>query len=281
MTTQLENLARHFSIGMTIFVERRMGGQNIKSSTRVIGAHDPCFLLVEVPLYQGNPLFSQNGDICIVRFLHHGTLRGFKAEIERVLVEPFPMLILRCPKHIEEKALRKYERLECNLTGILSLDLETLCAPFGGQEEMATPPETPPEPEYPLHPEMRVTLLDLAVGGCQVAFPLLDIGELSETTQEILRRIPENERSLYRAGFLRETLLKGFSCQLSFEIPQPVGKKFLDILCSVQWNRQVTTHYLVGLGFQEPTVELIESIREIIDYHHQFFTPSVQYPREV
>ncbi len=280
MTKQLENLAKHFSIGMTIFVERRMGGQNIKTSSRVIGAYDPCFLLVEVPLYQGSPLFSQNGDLCIVRFLDHGTLRGFKAEIERVIVEPFPMLILRCPKHIEERALRKHERLECNLTGILALDLETTPFLFKSKEEMTSPNAETEEAECPLHPEMRVILLDLAVGGCQVAFPLLDIGELSEATQEILQRIPQNERRLYRSEFFREIMQKGYPCQLSFEIPQPVGKKFIDIPCSVQWNRQAAAHYLVGLGFQEPTVDLIESVREIIDYQHLFFTPSVRYPQE-
>jgi hypothetical protein len=281
MTKQLDNLAKQFSIGMTVFVERRMGGQNIKTSTRVIGAYEPCFLLVEVPQYQGSPLFSQNGDICIIRFLQQGTLRGFKAEIERVIVEPFPMLILRCPKHIEEKPLRKHERLECNLTGILALDLEASPSFSRNQEEMTSPSTQTDDSDDSLHPEMKITLLDLAIGGCQVAFPLLDIGELDETTQEILRRIPENERRLYRSEFFREIMQKGFPCQLSFEIPQPIGKKFIDIRCSVQWNRQVTTHYLVGLGFLEPTDELIQSIQEIIDYQHQFFTPSVRDPQEV
>jgi hypothetical protein len=280
MTKQLDNLAKHFSIGMTIFVERRMGGQNIKTSTRVIGAYDPCFLLVEVPLYQGSPLFSQNGDICIVRFLHHGTLRGFKAEIERVILEPFSMLILRCPKHIEEKALRKHERLECNLTGILSLNLEATPLLYRSKEEMQAAGTEASNEECPLQPEMKVTLLDLAVGGCQVALPLLDAGELPESVQEVLRAIPENERRLYRSDFLREVMQKGFPCQLSFEIPQPVSKKFIDIACSVQWNRQAAAHYLVGLGFLEPAVDMIESIRSIIDYHHQFFCPCVRYPME-
>ncbi|MFW6255612.1 MAG: flagellar brake domain-containing protein [Candidatus Sumerlaeota bacterium] len=259
-----------FDLGTVLHVERRLEGRSLRGTTKVVGAHEPRYLLVDMPLAYGKPMVFMSGEKCIVRFLHKGSLLGFKADVLKVMSDPFPMMLLEYPKSIEVLKLRKEERLLCNIDCNISFLPFTIKFPARGentegQEEIQ---EAAPTPSAPL----QGTIIDLASGGCQLAFLMLDPGNYSRKVLEMRQKVPVEQRSNYHKEALKSYLHMGRSIEMNFELPQPAPGIYSLIEAEIRWTQVRNMNFLVGVRFGEDNVTLQKAAQKIIDHQNRYFT---------
>lgn len=274
-----------FDLGTTLHIERQIGEKSVRGTSKIIGAHDPRFLLIDMPFSFGKPMFSTAGDNCIVRFLHHGTLLGFWADVVKIHFDPFPIVLLEYPKEIEEMALRKHERLHCSIPAMLAVPeptepelvayIDKLAAPKKAQDGLAAltgagedEDTVPSVPSAPLH----VTVVDLAKGGCQLAVQTFDPQNFGERALEARKHIPVAERANYHVRALRVFCAKGRPATLDVELPQPSAGQYRDIPVILRWNKVFGDHFLAGLSFECEDDSLSDAIEAIIAHQQKFFT---------
>jgi hypothetical protein len=259
----------HFDLGTVLHLERRLEDKSLRGSSKIIGAHEPRYLMVDMPTAYGKPMMFLTGEKCVVRFLHKGSLLGFKADVLKVISDPFPMMLLEYPKTVEALKLRKEERLECNLDCALSL------LPFSVSTPQPKAAEGDPEPvltEAPMPTAaLRGFICDLTTGGCQVSIIALDPGNYSRKIMELRREMPVEERAFYHSSALKESLLPERTAFLDFELPQPAPGAHSLVACEIRWVIQQGFHHNVGVRFREPSSHLQESIQAIIEHQQRYF----------
>ena len=274
-----------FELGTVLHIERQIDGKSIRGTSKILGAHDPRYLIIDQPFAYGKPMFSTAGEECIVRFLHHGSLLGFRAEIAKIHFDPFPMILVEYPREIEEMALRKHDRMSCRFEAQATIEppkgaelKERLAkiAKAGNSklDGMAALVAQDMDDNLPLTPDtpLRTTIVDMAEGGCQLAILVFDPQNFSERALEARKSIPVGERANYHARSLRLFCAQGRTAKLTFDLPQPGPGSFIDVNCQVRWNKTFGDYFLAGLSFEGEYMDLNESIRKIIDHQNKYFS---------
>lgn len=244
-----ERLREQFEVNKNVVLEHPGTGQ--RSVCHMIGAHDPSYLLVEMPMVQGRPLFMTTQDKCIVRFINEGNIFGFRASIIKIIIEPFPMLILRYPEHYEEVVIRRNTRVDCSLPA-----------------QLATASRKAPL--------LECTICDMSAGGLGLAIPVIEHGMPLETLKSIAPAISGGDRFHYESANLKDRLYKQEIALVTFELPDPGYAACKDVPGEITWTKIEADLFLVGVKFIDETPEDVRhKVRSIILFQQTFFARHV------
>jgi c-di-GMP-binding flagellar brake protein YcgR len=101
--------------GELLILERQVGGRRLKGAAPYIGRKGYRYLLADLPMANGSPIFSTAGCPCVVRFLVQGVMFGFQSTVEHISFQPIPVIYLAYPDQVERVNLRKEKRVKVNL----------------------------------------------------------------------------------------------------------------------------------------------------------------------
>ncbi len=93
-------------------------GTKIRMTSELIGVETGEYLVIKMPTVQfaGNlSSLLYKGNSIIIRYLHKGTIFGFKSHISHVITNPAKLIFIEYPKRIESHDLRAHKRLDCYL----------------------------------------------------------------------------------------------------------------------------------------------------------------------
>lgn len=267
-----------FEIGTVLNIERELDNQKLHGTCKVIGAHEPRYLITTLPSVNGRPLFTAIGQRCVVYFLHQGVLFGFRAAILRIVFDPFPMMLVEYPQEIEEMMLRKHHRLECNLSCQVLLCPRN-AAKIKKKADDEAGESAPPAPSPSVLPQdefgpLNASIIDLAEGGCQIVIHRLDPSVHTPETDEARKAIPPQERSKYRMETLDAHFQKDRPGLISFDLPQPSSGHFEKVEYTVRWKRGTERYFTVGLQFHNQTELFRNDLRGLIEHQLKYFSHS-------
>ncbi|MBS0168862.1 MAG: flagellar brake protein [Nitrospira sp.] len=77
----------------------------------VLGWKQRSWIICEWPFHFGQPIACVAGATCLLRYIHHGTIIGYRADVLEARLEPFPFLLLTFPSQVEAVPLRKHGRV--------------------------------------------------------------------------------------------------------------------------------------------------------------------------
>lgn len=265
----------YFDPGQTVMLEKWTGRRQTKGLSKIIGAREPYYLLVDMPFVKNRALFIHGDKQCTVRFLNEGAVIGFRARIEKILLEPFPLLVLLYPEEFEEMIVRETDRVGCNIPARL---MPLSAPPAAGAEEETPPGAKPakalleqtdlPQPDEPLH----ATILDLSVGGCQVGLPCIEEGGSADRAEGLVVQIPPEKQADYHPLILKSLCAQERKLRLDFATPGTDGNAAWRAECGVCWSRVFRGYYLLGLRFLDLPEEMAEWLRKTIEIQRTFFT---------
>lgn len=103
-------------IGTTLKIQ--LEGSQSRLTSELIGVDEGKYLIINMPPIQsmGNAASSiyKGGDI-VVRYVHKGTVFGFKSRIINFITTPVKLIFIDYPKKIENQNLRTHKRIDCHL----------------------------------------------------------------------------------------------------------------------------------------------------------------------
>ena len=114
-------------IGATLKIQ--IEGEKKRLTSELMGVEEDEYVVIKTPSLQymshvSNLLYE--GNTVIVRYLHKGTVFGFKSHIKYVITNPIKLLILEYPKKIEIQNLRKHRRVDCYLPASVRITGNTI-----------------------------------------------------------------------------------------------------------------------------------------------------------
>lgn len=99
-------------------------------SVRLLGfVADAYLVLRDLPARHGNMDFTLHyGEQVVLRYLHEGTVVGFRSYVLNMVKEPERLLFIAYPSEIQQYALRRANRIKCTLPSQLFVQGEQLAA---------------------------------------------------------------------------------------------------------------------------------------------------------
>ncbi|MEE9275785.1 MAG: flagellar brake protein [bacterium] len=125
----------------------------VKLSSRLIGWREGDCMMLEQPIRINQAVQLQPKLPIVGRGVHEGRIWGFRSSVIVQLVQPFRILFLHYPKHIEEITLRKTERIQLKVDVVLMGRKHNF-------EEIRNDPTAP-----------RGCMQNLSKGGCKLSCP--------------------------------------------------------------------------------------------------------------
>ena len=103
-------------IGTTLKIQ--IEGTKTRMTSELIGIETGEYLLIKMPSAQFMGNLSKllyKGNSIVIRYLHKGTIFGFKTHISHYITTPAKLIFIEYPKRIESHDLRGHKRLDCYL----------------------------------------------------------------------------------------------------------------------------------------------------------------------
>ncbi len=107
----------------------QLEGSQSRLSSELIGVEEGKYLIIKMPPIQtmGNAASSiYKGGSVVIRYLHKGTVFGFKSRIIHFITSPVKLMFLDYPKRIENQNLRAHKRIDCYLPANASIADNTI-----------------------------------------------------------------------------------------------------------------------------------------------------------
>jgi len=106
----------------------RLPGNGQSYRGKVVGMDPYDFVIVKVRLPSNVRQDLSLGGYVVVKYMQQGTVYGFRALVQNAISSPAPLLFFQYPDVIEKLDLRKTERTQCNIDGMLhTTDDEVEC----------------------------------------------------------------------------------------------------------------------------------------------------------
>ena len=88
----------------------------------LVGREEGRYLILKMPSVIGNPeeIFAKGKELT-VRYVHQGSVFGFRAPIMLTILDCFNVIFIHFPKAIEDYNLRTHKRFECSLPARLEV----------------------------------------------------------------------------------------------------------------------------------------------------------------
>ncbi len=106
-------------IGATLKLQ--IHGTDARLTSELVGVEEDKYLIIKMPpIPSVGTVSSLSGLFCkgntvVVRYMHNGTLFGFKSRVYHVIIDPVKLIFLEYPKKIEDYNLRSHRRVDCYL----------------------------------------------------------------------------------------------------------------------------------------------------------------------
>ncbi len=106
-------------IGATLKLQ--IYGTDARLTSELIGVEEDKYLIIKMPpIPSVGTVSSLSGLFCkgntvVVRYMHNGTLFGFKSRVYHVIIDPVKLIFLEYPTKIEDHNLRSHRRVDCYL----------------------------------------------------------------------------------------------------------------------------------------------------------------------
>jgi c-di-GMP-binding flagellar brake protein YcgR len=106
------------SIQVGTALEIQIGGKESRLTSELIGIEEDKYLIIKMPTVQSMAGLSSalhKGNRIIIRYMHMGTIFGFKSHIIHFITSPTKLIFIQYPERIETHELRANKRLNCYL----------------------------------------------------------------------------------------------------------------------------------------------------------------------
>jgi c-di-GMP-binding flagellar brake protein YcgR len=93
-------------------------GSPNRITSELVGAEEGKYLIVKMPFLKSlanTAKFVSKGTNIIIRYIHKGTVFGFKSRVSHFISDPVRLVFIEYPKMIENHELRAHKRVECCL----------------------------------------------------------------------------------------------------------------------------------------------------------------------
>ena len=110
--------------GMPLMI--RIKGFSESHKSTLVGMERGDYLICSMPAIPGLWAKLRDHENVIVRYVHKGTVYGFKCTLLNIMDKPFRLMVLSYPTTIETVRLRKQERIACFIPITMDIDGETL-----------------------------------------------------------------------------------------------------------------------------------------------------------
>ena len=114
-------------IGATLKLQ--IHGTDARLTSELIGVEEDKYLIIKMPPIPSVGTVSNllyKGNTVIVRYMHRGTLFGFKSRVYHVIIHPVKLIFLEYPKKIEDYNLRAHRRVDCYLPASVGVGGNTI-----------------------------------------------------------------------------------------------------------------------------------------------------------
>lgn len=99
---------------------------NAKTRAKLVGGQTDEFVLIRLPLTAGVRERCREGNQVVVRFIHDGTVYGFRTAVIEYTAKPFSLVFMQYPFRLETHSLRQEERIACRFRANLTVGRKTI-----------------------------------------------------------------------------------------------------------------------------------------------------------
>ena len=139
-------------------LEIQIEGIKSRLKSELFAIEEGNYLIIKLSPFQSLANFTKLvyvGTVIIIRYIHRGTLFGFKSRIKHVMIEPAKLIFIEYPEKIESKDLRTHKRLDCYLPANVRIEDNTIAG----------------------------TITDMSREGCQFTVKTVNIGKSADLLQ--------------------------------------------------------------------------------------------------
>jgi c-di-GMP-binding flagellar brake protein YcgR len=139
-------------------LEIQIEGIKSRLKSELFAIEEGNYLIIKLSPFQSLANFTKLvyvGTVIIIRYIHRGTLFGFKSRIKHVMIEPAKLIFIEYPEKIESKELRVHKRLDCYLPANVRIEDNTIAG----------------------------TITDMSREGCQFTVKTVNIGKSADLLQ--------------------------------------------------------------------------------------------------
>ncbi len=114
-------------IGTTLKIQ--LEGSQSRLTSELIGVDEGKYLIIKMPPIQSMGTAASSlykGSDIVVRYMHKGTVFGFKSRIISFITNPVKLMFLAYPKNIENQNLRSHKRIDCHLPANIKIAHNTV-----------------------------------------------------------------------------------------------------------------------------------------------------------
>lgn len=124
--TRIPGVQLDIALGKEVII--RIPGREQSYRGKIVGLDPYDFLIAKVRLPSAVRKDLKFGGEVVIKYVHKGTVYGFKALVHNAISSPVPLIFFEYPDIIERLALRRTTRQKCHIDGMLhSTDAEVEC----------------------------------------------------------------------------------------------------------------------------------------------------------
>jgi len=210
---RIEQLANKpsFMIGLPLFLSLEECDRRLACKTTVQGWCQDDFFIVETPMINGKEIHVDTEDPFTVRYVLDGVAYKFDTYVYRRIMEPKRLLLLKYPKELDTRVLRRHNRLQMMLpVTINGQDHDAIIADLSAGGALIDCPAgfMPPQTK-------KIRLGFLLPDGNEIAALVATIKSFSESSDSVSLRVlfdddQEDKLQLIR-NFIRQVYPPGAS----------------------------------------------------------------------
>lgn len=103
--------ASFLEVGLSLQLSLPNEGTGALYGASVLGWKQRSWIVCEWPFHFGQPVPCAAGTPCLLRYILHGKMIGYRTEVLHAQLQPVPFLLLAFPATLEEVPLRKHDRV--------------------------------------------------------------------------------------------------------------------------------------------------------------------------
>ncbi|CCH49178.1 flagellar brake domain-containing protein [Pseudodesulfovibrio piezophilus] len=115
--TRIPGVQLDVKVGKEVII--RIPGIEQSYRGKIVGLDPYDFIIAKVRLPSNVRQDISFGGEIVVKFVHHGTIYGFKAVVINTITSPTPLVFFEYPEIIEKLPLRRTSRENCAIDGVL------------------------------------------------------------------------------------------------------------------------------------------------------------------
>jgi hypothetical protein len=289
----------HFVPGNPVMLEKGdLSKENrAKATTRLVGVMEsPNLIFLEAPQTAEGSFFGSNDTYCVVRFIYDGDAIGFRARVERVLNDPVPLVVLGYPREYEGIAVRKADRIVCNIPMQL-MGCSVPEVPLKPQVQLQGGCTS--KPFLPSAVPYVGRIVNLSEGGCQIALPQFSQDLPTGADGDLLRAMLPEHRAKYFPDLLAKFLAVQKVLCVRYKLPSNLDSSWddtvramrvvgddsrheadealtrsngqIEVCGELRWNRVEGRSHMLGIKFHHLQPEHAAHIGKLIQYQKSFF----------